>query len=107
MKSTAPPDGSRRRDPAMLAGDPGVLRGLGAQDAGAASRLTRAPTAPHPPTAPIPSVTGLQRPRWEYAVSQAGAAGWELVVQAASAYPGGQATATLPVTLKRLHWRRR
>ncbi len=55
MDNMAPPDGSRRRDLAMVAGS---LRGLGAQDAGAASRLTRTPTPPHlrtgagPATAP-------------------------------------------------------
>ena len=58
MDNMAPPDGSRRRDLAMVAGSLGALRGLGAQDAGAASRLTRTPTPPHrrtgagPATAP-------------------------------------------------------
>ena len=47
MDNMAPPDGSRRRDLAMVAGSLGALRGLGAQNAGAASRLTRTPTPPH------------------------------------------------------------
>jgi len=58
MDNMAPPDGSRRRDLAMVTGSLGALRGLGAQNAGAASRLTRTPTPPHrrtgagPATAP-------------------------------------------------------
>ncbi len=47
MDNMAPPDGSRRRDLAMVTGSLGALRGLGAQNAGAASRLTRTPTPPH------------------------------------------------------------
>jgi len=54
MKSTAPPDGSQRRGLTMVAGDSGTLRGLGAQDAGAASRLTRAPACGPTPKPPAP-----------------------------------------------------
>jgi len=68
MDNMAPPDGSRRRGLVMPTGGLSALLGLGAQDAGAASRLTRTPPAPHPPTAPMPSVTGFQRGHWAYAV---------------------------------------
>jgi len=70
MDTMAPPDGSRRCDLAMVTGDLGALRGLGAQDAGVALRLTRTPTPPHPPTAPMPSVTSFQRGHWAYAIDQ-------------------------------------
>jgi len=58
MDNMAPPDGSRRRDLAMPTGSLSALRGLGAQNAGVASMLTRTPTPPHrragagPATAP-------------------------------------------------------
>jgi len=118
MDNMAPPDGSRRRDLAMVTGSLGALRGLGAQNAGAASRLTRTPPAPHPPTAPMPSVTGFQRGHWAYAVhhlqtdtaacyrgffTQVGVQGGELGGQAADASPGSQTVAPLLVTVKRLH----
>ncbi len=118
MDNMAPPDGSWRRGLVMLTRGLGGLLGLGAQDAGVASRLTRTPPAPHPPTAPMLSVTGFQRGHWAYAVhhlqtdtaaryrgffTQVGAAGGELGGQAASDCPGSQTVAPLLVTVKRLH----
>ncbi len=111
MDNMAPPDGSWRRGLVMLTGGLGGLLGLGAQDAGVASRLTRAPTAPHRPPAPTPSVTSFQRGHWEHAVAQVqtdtaahsegfftqvGAAGGELGGQAASDCPGSQAASDCP-----------
>ena len=115
MDNMAPPDGSQRRGLVMLTGGLGGLLGLGAQDAGVASRLTCTSAC-----APSPRLSATQRqcPCWAYAVYQVqtdtaaryrgfftpvGAAGWELGGQAGYANPGSQTAATLLVTVKRSH----
>ena len=115
MDTMAPPDGSQRRGLVMLTGGLGGLLGLGAQDAGVASRLTCTSAC-----APSPRLSATQRqcPCWAYAVYQVqtdtaaryrgfvtpvGAAGWELGGQAGYANPGRQTAATLLVTVKRSH----
>ncbi len=115
MDTMAPPDGSQRRGLVMPTGGLGGLLGLGAQDAGVASRLTC--TSACAPSLRLPA-TQRQCPCWAYAVDQVqtdtaahyrgfftpvGAAGWELGGQAGYANPGSQTAATLLVTVKRSH----
>jgi len=54
MDNVAPPGGSRRRGLVMPTGGLSALLGLGAQNAGVASRLTRTPACGPTPKPPAP-----------------------------------------------------